>query len=273
MIKQKNKWVRRLLIGLTVAFLGLFLVVPLVFVLVQAFSRGLGVYWEAVSDTFAVQALVLTLVTVFTAVAVNTIFGLFAAWSLTRYRFFGRKILNTFIDLPLSVSPVIAGLIFLLTFGRFSPIYPLLTAAGIRVVYAIPGIILATIFVTFPYVSREIIPVLEARATAEEEAAALMGAGGFTIFRRVTFPHIKWAFLYGIVLCAARALGEFGAVSVLSGRLRGRTLTLPLYIESLYQEYSYAPAFAVSSILVVLAILVLIIKTVLEYKGNKRGDL
>ena len=268
MIKQKNKWVRRLLISLTVAFLGLFLVVPLVFVLVQAFSRGLGVYWEAVSDTFAVQALVLTLVTVFTAVAVNTIFGLFAAWSLTRYRFFGRKILNTFIDLPLSVSPVIAGLIFLLTFGRFSPIYPLLTAAGIRVVYAIPGIILATIFVTFPYVSREIIPVLEARGTEEEEAA-----GGFTIFRRVTFPHIKWAFLYGIVLCAARALGEFGAVSVLSGRLRGRTLTLPLYIESLYQEYSYAPAFAVSSILVVLAILVLIIKTVLEYKGNKRGDL
>ena len=174
MIEQKNKWVRRLLIGLTVAFLGLFLVVPLVFVLVQAFSRGLGVYWEAVSDTFAVQALVLTLVTVFTAVAVNTIFGLFAAWSLTRYRFFGRKILNTFIDLPLSVSPVIAGLIFLLTFGRFSPIYPLLTAAGIRVVYAIPGIILATIFVTFPYVSREIIPVLEARGTEEEEAAALI---------------------------------------------------------------------------------------------------
>ena len=273
MIERKNNWVPRLLIGATVAFLGLFLVVPLVFVLVQAFSQGLGVYWDSITDTYAVQALALTLVTVLTAVAVNTIFGLFAAWSLTRYRFFGRKILNTFIDLPLSVSPVIAGLIFLLTFGRFSPIYPLLTAAGIRVVYAIPGIILATIFVTFPYVSREIIPVLEARGTEEEEAAALMGAGGFTIFRRVTFPHIKWAFLYGIVLCAARALGEFGAVSVLSGRLRGRTLTLPLYIESLYQEYSYAPAFAVSSILVVLAILVLIIKTVLEYKGNKRGDL
>ena len=163
MIERKNKWVPRLLIGLTVAFLALFLVVPLLFVLYQAFSKGLGVYFEAITDTYAVQALVLTLVTVLIAVAVNTIFGLFAAWSLTRYRFFGRKILNTFIDLPLSVSPVIAGLIFLLAFGRASPIYPLLTDLGIRVVYAVPGIVLATIFVTFPYVSREIIPVLEAR--------------------------------------------------------------------------------------------------------------
>lgn len=272
-MQQTGKWVPRLLIGLTVAFLTLFLIVPLLFVLAQAFSRGLGVYLASITDTYAVQALALTLVTVLIAVAVNTIFGLFAAWSLTRYRFFGYKILNTFVDLPLSVSPVIAGLIFLLTFGRFSPIYPLLTTAGIRVVYAIPGIVLATIFVTLPYVSREIIPVLDARGTDEEEAAALMGAGGFTIFRKITFPHIKWALLYGIVLCTARALGEFGAVSVLSGRLRGRTLTLPLYIESLYQEYSYAPAFAVSSILVVLAILILIVKTVIEYKGNKRGDL
>ena len=272
-MQQSGKWVPRLLIGLTVAFLTLFLIVPLLFVLAQAFSRGLGVYLSSITDTYAMQALALTLVTVLVAVAVNTIFGLFAAWSLTRYRFFGYKILNTFVDLPLSVSPVIAGLIFLLTFGRFSPIYPLLTTAGIRGGYAIPGIVLATIFVTLPYVSREIIPVLDARGTDEEEAAALMGAGGFTIFRKITFPHIKWALLYGIVLCTARALGEFGAVSVLSGRLRGRTLTLPLYIESLYQEYSYAPAFAVSSILVVLAILILIVKTVIEYKGDKRGDL
>ena len=272
-IERKSKWIPRLLIGATVAFLVLFLVVPLVFVLVQAFSKGLGVYFQSITDTYAVQALALTLATVLSAVAVNTIFGLFAAWSLTRYRFFGRKIINTFIDLPLSVSPVIAGLIFLLTFGRSSPIYPLLTETGVRVVYAIPGIILATIFVTFPYVSREIIPVLEARGTEEEEAAALMGARGFTIFRKITFPHIKWAFLYGVVLCSARALGEFGAVSVLSGRLRGRTLTLPLYIESLYQEYSYAPAFAVSSILVVLAIIVLVAKVIIESMGNKRGDL
>ena len=272
MQQKKSKWVKRLLIGLTVAFVALFLVLPLLFVLTQAFSRGLDVYWQAISEPYARQALALTLVTVLAAVSVNTIFGLFAAWCLTRYRFFGYKILNTFIDLPLSVSPVIAGLVFLLTFGRFSPIYPLLTAAGIRVVYAIPGILLATIFVTLPYISREIIPVLDARGTDEEEAAALMGAGGFTIFRKITFPHIKWAFLYGIVLCTARALGEFGAVSVLSGRLRGRTLTLPLYIESLYQEYSYAPAFAVSSILVVLAIVILIVKTIIEYKGNKGGD-
>lgn len=271
-MQNRNPWAPRLLIGLTVAFLTLFLVIPLVFVLVQAFSKGFGVYLSAVSNTFAVQALVLTLVTVLIAVAVNTIFGLFAAWSLTRYRYFGYKIINTFIDLPLSVSPVIAGLVFLLTFGRASPIYPLLTMAGIRVVYAIPGIILATIFVTFPYISRELIPVLDARGTDEEEAAALMGASGPTIFRRITFPHIKWALLYGVVLCSARALGEFGAVSVLSGRLRGRTLTLPLYIESLYQEYSYAPAFAVSSILVVLAILILVARTVVEYKGNKRGE-
>ena len=273
MAKQQNKWIKRLLIGVAVLFLTLFLVVPLVFVLVQAFRAGFGVYFSAITDTYALQALALTLVTVLIAVAVNTIFGLFAAWSLTRYRFPGRKLLNTLIDLPLSVSPVIAGLIFLLTFGRFSPIYPLLTDIGVRVVYAVPGIVLATVFVTFPYVSREIIPVLEARGTDEEEAAALMGARGFTIFRKITFPHIKWAFLYGIVLCSARALGEFGAVSVLSGRLRGRTLTLPLYIESLYQEYSYAPAFAVSSILVVLAIAILIIKTAVEYMGNKGGDL
>lgn len=272
-MQRKSKWVPRLLIGLTVAFIALFLIVPLVFVLVQAFSKGLAVYFDAITNTYAVQALALTLITVLIAVAVNTIFGLFAAWSLTRYRFFGYKIINTFIDLPLSVSPVIAGLIFLLTFGRFSPIYPLLTMVGVRVVYAIPGIVLATIFVTFPYVSREIIPVLDARGTDEEEAAALMGAGGWTIFRRITFPHIKWALLYGVVLCSARALGEFGAVSVLSGRLRGRTLTLPLYIESLYQEYSYAPAFAVSSILVVLAIVILVVKAVIEYKGNKRGDM
>ena len=207
-MQQSGKWVPRLLIGLTVAFLTLFLIVPLLFVLAQAFSRGLGVYLSSITDTYAMQALALTLVTVLVAVAVNTIFGLFAAWSLTRYRFFGYKILNTFVDLPLSVSSVIAGLIFLLTFGRFSPIYPLLTTAGIRVVYAIPGIVLATIFVTLPYVSREIIPVLDARGTDEEEAAALMGAGGFTIFRKITFPHIKWALLYGIVLCTARAQGD-----------------------------------------------------------------
>lgn len=272
MVERKNKWIPRLLIGITVAFLGLFLIVPLCFVLYQAFKGGLAAYWQAVSDTYAVQALLLTLCTVLVAVAVNTVFGLFAAWSLTRYRFFGRKIIGTLIDLPLSVSPVIAGLIFLLTFGRSSPIYPLLSEMGIRVVYAVPGIILATIFVTFPYVSREIIPVLEARGTEEEEAAAMMGASGFTIFRRITLPHIKWSLLYGIVLCSARALGEFGAVSVLSGRLRGRTLTLPLYIESLYQEYSDLSAFAVSSILVVLAILILIAKTVIESRGNKRGE-
>lgn len=171
--------------------------------------------------------------------------------------------------MPVTVSPIIAGLIFILTFGRQSILYPLLQQADISIVYAVPGVVLATVFVTFPFISRELIPVLEAQGTDEEEAAALMGANGFTIFRRITFPHIKWAFLYGVILCAARAMGEFGAVSVLSGHLRGKTNTLPLHVEILFNEFQYVPAFAVSSILVIMAIVILIIRSVVEYKGKK----
>lgn len=171
--------------------------------------------------------------------------------------------------MPVTVSPIIAGLIFILTFGRQSILYPLLQQADISIVYAVPGVVLATVFVTFPFISREIIPVLEAQGTDEEEAAALMGANGFTIFRKITFPHIKWAFLYGVILCAARAMGEFGAVSVLSGHLRGKTNTLPLHVEILFNEFQYVPAFAVSSILVIMAIVILIIRSVVEYKGKK----
>lgn len=171
--------------------------------------------------------------------------------------------------MPVTVSPVIAGLIFILTFGRQSILYPLLQQVDISIVYAVPGVVLATVFVTFPFISRELIPVLEAQGTDEEEAAALMGANGFTIFRRITFPHIKWAFLYGVILCAARAMGEFGAVSVLSGHLRGKTNTLPLHVEILFNEFQYVPAFAVSSILVIMAIVILIIRSVVEYKGKK----
>ena len=203
---------------------------------------------------------------------INTVFGLFAAWTVTKFRFHGKKVLTTLIDVPVTVSPIIAGLIFILIFGRQSPLFPFLKAHGIQIVFAVPGIVLATVFVTFPFVSRELIPVLETQGTDEEEAAALMGAKWHTIFTRVTFPHIKWAFLYGVVLCTARAMGEFGAVSVLSGHLRGKTNTLPLHIEILFNEFQYVPAFAVSSILVLLAIIVLILRTTLEKVGKKEQE-
>lgn len=262
------KW---LLIGISVLFLGLMLVLPLCVVLVQAFRSGLDTWWRAVSDHYTVKALVLTLEATAAAVICNTVVGIFAAWSLTKFRFRGRKLIGTLMDVPVTVSPVIAGLIFMLVFGRQSVLYPYLKQAGLQVVFAVPGILLATIFVTFPFISRELIPVLEAQGTDEEEAAALMGAGGWTIFRKVTFPHIKWALLYGIVLCTARAMGEFGAVSVLSGHLRGRTNTLPLHIEILFNEFEYVPAFAVSSLLVVIAVVILAVRSVIEHRGRKEG--
>jgi sulfate transport system permease protein len=206
------------------------------------------------------------------AVIVNTIFGVFAAWTITKFRFRGKKLISTLIDLPLTISPIIAGLIYVLTFGRQSFLYPYLHSMGINIIFAVPGIVLATVFVTFPFISRELIPVMTAQGTDEEEAAALMGAGGFRIFFEVTLPHIKWALLYGIVLCTARAMGEFGAVSVLSGHLRGKTNTMPLYIELLYQGYDFTGAFAVSSILVIMAVLILIARNVLEYRGKKQEN-
>lgn len=220
------------------------------------------------SDEYAVKAILLTVEVALITVVINTLFGVFAAWCITKFSFKGKKVVSTLIDLPLTVSPIIAGLIYVLTFGRQSILYEYLDQAGIQIIFAVPGIVLATIFVTFPFISREIIPVLTAQGTDEEEAAALMGAGGFTIFRKVTFPHIKWALLYGIVLCTARAMGEFGAVSVLSGHLRGKTNTMPLYIELLYQGYDFTGAFAVSAILVLMAVIILILRSVLEYKGK-----
>jgi sulfate transport system permease protein len=205
------------------------------------------------------------------ALAINTLFGLSAAWCLTRFEFRGKKVLSTLIDLPLTISPVIAGLVFLLTYGRQSILYPYLEKLGISIIFAVPGVILATVFVTFPYISREIIPVLNTIGTTEEEAAALAGMGGFTIFRKITFPHIRWAFLFGVVLCTARAMGEFGAVSVLSGHLRGLTNTLPLQVEVLYQGYDYTGAFAVSSLLMILAIIILILRNILEKRGETQA--
>ena len=267
-----SKAVKYTLITISVVFLFLMLVMPLITVIYEAFRKGLGPYLEAISDPDTISALLLTLEATVIAVVINTVFGLFAAWAVSKFRFRGKKLLVTLIDLPVTVSPIIAGLIFVLTFGRQSPLYPLLESMDIMVVYAVPGIILATVFVTFPFISREILPVLEAQGTDEEEAAALMGAKGFTIFRKITLPHIKWALLYGIVLCAARAMGEFGAVSVLSGHLRGKTVTLPLQVEILFGDNKFMPSFAVSSILVVLAVIILIVRSIVEYIGKRRGE-
>ena len=264
------KWT---LIIISAAFLTVMLLLPLIYIVVTALRQGFAAYAAAVTDSYALKAAVLTIRATLWAVAVNTLFGLCAAWCLTKFAFRGKKIISTLIDLPVTVSPIIAGLIYVLTFGRQSFLYPFLESAGIRIIFAVPGIVLATIFVTFPFISRELIPVLTAQGTDEEEAAALMGAGAWTIFRKVTLPHIKWALLYGIVLCAARAMGEFGAVSVLSGHLRGKTNTLPLYIELLYQGYDFTGAFAASSILVILAVVILALRVWLERRGDKEADM
>ena len=267
--KKASGPVKWILIAISALFLFVMLILPLATVIGEALSKGWKFYVASVSDKFTLRALRLTIEATVIAVIVNTIFGLFASWALTRFQFRGKKILTTLIDIPITVSPIIAGLIFVLLFGRQSALYPILHQLDIKVVFAVPGIILATVFVTFPYVSRELLPVLETQGTDEEEAAALMGANGWTIFWKITFPQMKWALLYGIVLCTARAMGEFGAVSVLSGHLRGRTNTLPLHVEILFNEFQYVPAFAVSSILVILAVLILIFRSVLEHRGKK----
>lgn len=264
------KWI---LIGLCAIFLIVALVLPLVYVIVTALRDGWNKYVTAISDTYAVKSILLTLKVVVITVVVNTIFGLYAAWLITKFTFRGKKIISTLIDLPLTISPIIAGLIFVLTFGRQSFLYPYLEKLGIQIIFAVPGIVLATIFVTFPFISREIIPVLTAAGNDEEEAAALMGANGFQIFSQITLPHIRWALLYGIVLCSARAMGEFGAVSVLSGHLRGLTNTMPLYIELLYQAFDFTGALAMSSILVIMAVIILILRNILEHRGNKEGGI
>lgn len=264
------KWV---LIILCVVFLAVMLLLPLVYIVITALREGIGTYIAAITDQYARKAALLTIEATVWAVVINTLFGLCAAWCLTKFAFRGKKVLSTFIDLPVTVSPIIAGLIYVLTFGRQSPLYPILDQAGIQIIFAVPGIVLATIFVTFPFISRELIPVLSAQGTDEEEAAALMGAGTFTIFRKVTLPHIKWALLYGVVLCTARAMGEFGAVSVLSDHLRGKTNTLPLYVELLYQGYDFTGAFAASSLLVIMAIIILVLRCWLEHKGDKANDI
>ncbi|MGL5437419.1 MAG: sulfate ABC transporter permease subunit CysW [Lachnospiraceae bacterium] len=269
---QDSKAVRWILIAVSIFFLVIMLVFPVVLVLTEALKRGWNTYIHAISDQYTIKALQLTITATVIAVLTNTVFGLFAAWLISKFDFRGKRILTTCLDIPFAVSPVIAGLIFIMTFGRIGWMNGFLTKMNIQIVFAVPGVILATIFVTLPFISREIIPVMNTQKN-EEEAAALMGAKGFYIFRKVTFPHIKWALLYGIILCTARAMGEFGAVSVLSGHLRGKTNTLPLHVEILYNEFNYTQAFAVSSILVVLSIVILIIRNIVEYKGKKEAGL
>jgi sulfate transport system permease protein len=237
-----------------VGFVGLFVLVPLAVVFVEAFRAGLAAYGKAIAEPAALSAIKLTFVTAAIAVPANAVFGIAASWAIARFRFPGRSLLLTLIDLPLAVSPVISGMVFLLLFGRQGVLGPWLTGHGIHVMFALPGIVLATMFVTFPLVARELIPLMEAQGAEEEEAAIVLGATGWQTFLKITLPKIKWGLWYGVVLCTARAMGEFGAVSVVSGHIRGRTATLPLHVEILYNEYEYQAAFAVASLLVLLAL-------------------
>ncbi len=267
--KSNGGFVKWLLIIISALFLIIMLIVPIIAVIFNAFSNGFDAYKEAITDKYTTSAIKLTLLATMIAVVVNTIFGLVASWTITKFKFRGKKLLSSLIDIPLAISPVIAGLVFILTYGRIGWAYDFLQSINVKIVFSISGIILATIFVTFPFISREIIPIMNSIGNDEEEMASIMGANAWTIFTKITFPHIKWALLYGIVLCTARAMGEFGAVSVISGHLRGKTTTMPLHIEILYNEFKYVDAFAVSSILVLFAIIILIVKSIVEYKGKK----
>jgi sulfate transport system permease protein len=262
-------WVRWLLIGTALAFLGLFLLVPLAAVFVEALRKGLHVYLSALSEPDALAAVRLTLTAAAIAVPCNLVFGIAAAWAIAKFRFPGKNVLITLIDLPFAVSPVIAGLIYVLVFGAQGWLGEWLVAHDWKIIFAAPGIVLATIFVTFPFVARELIPLMQAQGTDEEEAARVLGASGWQILRRVTLPNIRWGLLYGVILCNARAMGEFGAVSVVSGHVRGQTTTVPLHVEILYNEYQFAAAFAVASLLALLAIVTLVLKSAVEWRTRR----
>ncbi|WP_438270899.1 sulfate ABC transporter permease subunit CysW [Rhodomicrobium lacus] len=261
---------RILLTLVALGFLTLFIVVPLTAVFVQAFSKGWFAYFSALTDPDAISAIRLTILVAAASVAVNLFFGVIAAWTITKYRFPGKTLLVTLIDLPFSISPVVSGLVFVLLFGLQGFFGHWLQDNGIKILFAFPAILLATIFVTFPFVARELIPLMQEQGTSEEEAALSLGATGFTTFLRVTLPNIKWGLLYGILLCNARAMGEFGAVSVVSGHIRGETNTMPLHIEILYNEYQLTAAFAVASLLALLALVTLVLKGVLESKLERK---
>jgi len=268
-------WVKAVILAVSLGFFALFLLLPLIAVFVEALRKGWSAYLAALVEPDAMSAVRLTLLTAAIAVPLNLVFGVAAAWAITKFDFRGKQLLITFIDLPFSVSPVIAGLIYVLVFGAQGWFGPWLSAHDIKVIFAVPGIVLATVFVTFPFVARELIPLMQTQGRDEEEAALVLGASAWQMFRKVTLPNIKWALLYGVILCNARAMGEFGAVSVVSGHIRGQTNTMPLHVEILYNEYQFAAAFAVASLLALLALVTLVVKTYVEWRSaeiDRRGE-
>jgi len=269
-LSQGARIARVALIGVSIAFLGLLLAAPLGAVLAQALAKGWAVYLESFADPDTRAAIRLTLLTAAIVVPINTVFGICASWAIAKFEFKGKSLLITLIDLPFAVSPVIAGLVFVLLFGASGWFGGWLLERDIQVIFAVPGIVLATLFITFPYVARELIPLMQQQGSDEEEAAITLGANAWVVFLRVTLPKIRWGLLYGIILCNARAMGEFGAVSVVSGHIRGLTNTMPLHVEILYNEYNFVAAFAVASLLALLAILTLVIKTVVEWRTERR---
>ncbi len=266
---REAPWVRYLLLTLGLSFFVLFLIMPLVAVFTEALRKGWEVYLAALVEADAVSAIKLTLIAAFISVPLNLVFGVSAAWAVAKHDFRGKQLLITFIDLPFSVSPVVAGLVYVLLFGAQGWFGSWLQAHDLKIIFAVPGIVLATLFVTFPFVARELIPLMQAQGRDEEEAATVLGASGWQTFWRVTLPNVKWGLLYGVILCNARAMGEFGAVSVVSGHIRGQTNTLPLHVEILYNEYQFAAAFAAASILALLALVTLVLKQFVEWNAHR----
>ena len=268
-VTTESPWVRRSLIGVALLFLGLFLVLPLAAVFAEALRKGFGAYVDALKEPDAWSAIELTLITAVIAVPLNLVFGVAAAWCIAKFEFRGKAFLTTLIDLPFSVSPVVAGLMYVLVFGSNGWLGNWLSEHDIKIIFALPGIVLATVFVTFPFIARELIPLMQAQGTDEEQAAIVLGANGWQTFWHVTLPNIKWGLVYGVILCNARAMGEFGAVSVVSGHIRGQTNTVPLHVEILYNEYQSVAAFAVASLLALLALVTLVIKSVVEWRSER----
>ncbi|WP_374279125.1 sulfate ABC transporter permease subunit CysW [Azonexus sp.] len=269
---RETPWVKWTVIGISLAFFALFLLLPLVVVFYEALRKGWDAYLAALVDPDALSSVRLTLLAAAISVPLNLVFGVAAAWAIAKFDFPGKSFLITLIDLPFSVSPVVAGLIFVLVFGRTGWLGPWFIENDMKIVFAVPGIVLATIFVTFPFVARELIPLMEAQGRDEEEASTVLGASGWQTFWHVTLPNIKWGLIYGVILCNARAMGEFGAVSVVSGHIRGETNTMPLHVEIVYSEYKFAAAFAVASLLAILALLTLLVKTWIEWRAARAGD-
>jgi sulfate transport system permease protein len=269
---RANRWItegraaQALLIGVALAFMGFFVLLPLIAVFTEGLEKGLGAFFEAISNPDALAAIRLTLIVAAISVPLNMVFGVAASWAITKFDFPGKSLLITLIDLPFSVSPVVSGLIFVLRFGAHGYLGPWLIANDIQIIFAVPGIVLATVFITFPFVARELIPLMEEQGKDDEEAAISLGASGWQTFWHVTLPNIRWGLLYGVLLCNARAMGEFGAVSVVSGHIRGETNTMPLHVEILYNEYDFVGAFAVASLLACLALVTLVAKSVLEWR-------